>query len=86
MSNKYNIKFYNNIKKILNVPIKLLFNVEVTGIENIPSKPYILAGNHKSLFDIPLKKSAALILFLPSTGSSVIITSPFSVLIPIPSS
>lgn len=54
MKNKYNIKFYNSIKKILNVPIKLLFNPKVTGIENIPNKPYILAGNHKSLFDIPL--------------------------------
>lgn len=54
MNNKYNIKFYNSIKRILNVPIKLLFNAEVNGIENIPNKPYILAGNHKSLFDIPL--------------------------------
>lgn len=54
MNNKYNIKFYNSIKKILTNPIKLLFNAEVTGIENIPDNPYILAGNHKSLFDIPL--------------------------------
>lgn len=54
MKNEYNIKFYNSVKKIVNVPIKLIFNPSVNGIENIPNKPYILAGNHKSLFDIPL--------------------------------
>lgn len=54
MENKYNIKFYNSIKKILRRPIKLLFNAKVNGLENIPDSPYILAGNHKSLFDIPL--------------------------------
>lgn len=54
MKKEYNIEFYNSIKKIMNVPVKLLFNPEVIGIENIPNKPYILAGNHKSMFDIPL--------------------------------
>lgn len=51
---KYNIKFYNNIKKFLNVPMKLLFDIRVEGLENIPEENYVLAGNHKSIFDIPL--------------------------------
>lgn len=51
---KYNIKFYNNIKKFINVPIKLLFDIRVNGLENIPEENYILIGNHKSIFDIPL--------------------------------
>lgn len=51
---KYNIKFYNSIKKMLNIPMKLFFDIKVSGIENIPKENYILAGNHKSMFDIPL--------------------------------
>ena len=54
MKNKYDIKFYSTIKKILNKPFKIVFNPSVNGIENIPNKPYILCGNHKSLLDIPL--------------------------------
>lgn len=54
MSDKYNIKFYNNMKKFLNVPMKLFFDIKVYGLENIPEENYVLAGNHKSIFDIPL--------------------------------
>lgn len=54
MENKYNIKFYKSIKKLLAVSMKLVYNPEIVGISNIPDKPYILAGNHKSLLDIPL--------------------------------
>ena len=54
MENKFNIKFYKNVSNILSIPIKLIFKPEVTGIENIPDKPYILVGNHKSFWDIPL--------------------------------
>lgn len=50
--NKYNIKFYRSIKKILTMPMKLIFNTKVVGLENIPNKPYILAGNHRNLFDV----------------------------------
>ena len=53
-SNKYNIKFYKSIKRVLNVPFKLLYNPVINGLENIPNKPYILAGNHKSMLDIVL--------------------------------
>lgn len=54
MEDKYNIKFYSTIKKLLEVPVKLFFNPDINGLDNIPDKPYILAGNHKSLWDIPL--------------------------------
>lgn len=50
--NKYNIKFYRSIKKILTMPMKLIFNTKVVGLENLPDKPYILAGNHKNMFDV----------------------------------
>ncbi len=52
MQNKYNIKFYKSIKKLLTMPMKLVFNTKVTGLENLPDKPYILAGNHKNMFDV----------------------------------
>lgn len=52
MQNKYNIKFYKSIKKLLTMPMKLVFNAKVTGLENLPDKPYILAGNHKNMFDV----------------------------------
>lgn len=51
---KYNIKFYNNIKKFLKIPMKLLFKIEVNGMENLPNDNYVLIGNHKSMFDMPL--------------------------------
>lgn len=50
--NKYNIKFYISIKKILTMPMKLIFNTKVVGLENLPDKPYILAGNHRNMFDV----------------------------------
>ena len=52
MENKYNIRFYKSIKKLLTMPMKLVFNTKVTGLENIPNKPYILAGNHRNMFDV----------------------------------
>ena len=52
MQNKYNIKFYKSIKKLLTMPMKLVFNAKVTGLENLPDKPYILAGNHRNMFDV----------------------------------
>lgn len=53
MENKINITFYKAVRNILKVPIKLIYNPKIIGIENIPEKPYILVGNHKSLWDIP---------------------------------
>lgn len=52
--NKYNIKFYNGVKKVVGIPLKLFFDVRVSGLENIPEENYILAGNHKSMWDIIL--------------------------------
>lgn len=51
---KYNIKFYNGAKKIVGVPTKLFFDIRVNGIDNIPDGNYILAGNHKSMWDVIL--------------------------------
>lgn len=51
---KYNIKFYNGVKKVVGVPLKLFFNVRISGLENIPEGNYILAGNHKSMWDVIL--------------------------------
>ena len=51
---KYNIKFYNGVKKVVGVPLTLFFDVRVNGLENIPEENYILAGNHKSMWDIIL--------------------------------
>lgn len=53
MQEKFDIRFYNSVRKIISVPFKLYFNPEINGLENLPNKPYILAGNHTSLMDIP---------------------------------
>lgn len=53
MQEKFDIKFYNSVRKIISMPFKVYFNPEINGLENIPDKPYILAGNHISLMDIP---------------------------------
>ena len=52
MQNKY--KFYKRMKTIEKFCIDKLFKINVTGLENIPITPYILAGNHTSMLDIPL--------------------------------
>jgi len=54
MQENFSLTFYNSVVKILNRPFRLVFNPKISGFENIPEKPYVLAGNHKSLFDIPL--------------------------------
>ena len=53
MQEKFDIRFYNSVRKIISVPFKLYFNPKINGLENLPNKPYILAGNHTSLMDIP---------------------------------
>ena len=53
-NDKFNLKFYNKIKNMINLPMKLIFNTKVIGTENLPKKPYILIGNHKSIWDVPL--------------------------------
>lgn len=55
---KYNIRFYNGVKKVVGVPLKLFFDVRVSGLEHIPEENYILAGNHKSMWDIILLATA----------------------------
>lgn len=54
MEDKLNIKFYNNVKRIITKPFKLVFNPKINYVTHLPEKPYILVGNHKSIWDIPL--------------------------------
>lgn len=49
MQEKFDIRFYNSVRKIISEPFKLYFNPEINGLENLPNKPYILAGNLTSL-------------------------------------
>ena len=35
MNNRFNIKFYKSIRDIIGLPIKLIFNPTINGIENI---------------------------------------------------
>ncbi len=50
---KYNIDFYEKVKKYVVVLFDVFYKREVEGIENIPSSNYILAGNHISFLDVP---------------------------------
>lgn len=55
METKYSKTLYHITRNILGCAMKIAFRPEVSGIENIPLEgPFILAGNHKSLLDIPL--------------------------------
>lgn len=56
---EFDLKFYRRIKSILNVFMKIAFNPEIIGNENVQNESgLILAGNHKSFLDIPLVISA----------------------------
>lgn len=48
----YSYNFYSNFSKFVYVFMKLLYRIEVTGLENIPEdQNYILAGNHLNILD-----------------------------------
>lgn len=52
MNYKYNKDFYNRFKKFVRLFMKLIYRIEVNGIENIPEDTnYVLAGNHLNIFD-----------------------------------
>lgn len=58
MENKYSIKFYKRVVKIVSYVFDKLYRPKVIGKEFIPeSGPYIIAGNHISMLDIPLVAS-----------------------------
>lgn len=50
--NKY--VFYERVKRPIKYCFDKYFCPKYIGLENIPEAPYILAGNHTSIFDIPL--------------------------------
>ncbi len=49
-----NYVFYERVKRPLKFVFDKFFCPKYIGLENIPEKPYILAGNHTSMLDIPL--------------------------------
>lgn len=60
MEAKYSKKIYRLTRSVLAVAMKVVYHPEVIGKENIPKEgPFILAGNHKSLLDIPLVATAS---------------------------
>lgn len=44
-------RFYLFIRRLVGWIVTHLFRVSVTGLENIPSPPYIIAANHQAWFD-----------------------------------
>jgi len=44
-------RFYTFIRRLVRWIVTHLFRVTVTGLENIPKPPYIIAANHQAWFD-----------------------------------
>ncbi len=44
-------RFYRLVRRIVRRLVLLFFRVRVTGLENIPAPPYIIAANHQAWFD-----------------------------------
>lgn len=60
MEVKYSPKTYRFARDVVGFAMKIVFRPNIEGIENIPQEgPFILAGNHKSLLDIPLVAMAS---------------------------
>lgn len=53
-------RLYLVVRRVVRWLVMLLFRVTVTGLENIPQPPYIIAANHQAWFD-----PAFIIPFLP---------------------
>ncbi len=49
-----NYSFYERAKRPIKYCFDKLYCPKYIGLENIPNAPYILAGNHTSILDIPL--------------------------------
>jgi 1-acyl-sn-glycerol-3-phosphate acyltransferase len=55
MKKEFSPIFYHRVCGLLKAPVKFLFKPTIIGSENIPvNETFILAGNHKSILDIPL--------------------------------
>ena len=44
-------RLYRFIRRVVLLLVRLLFRVSVSGVENIPKPPYIIASNHQAWFD-----------------------------------
>lgn len=48
----YNPQFYQDFKKFVEIIMKTFYQINVTGLENIPqNENYLLAGNHLNILD-----------------------------------
>jgi 1-acyl-sn-glycerol-3-phosphate acyltransferase len=53
-------RLYRAVRRLVRWLVSVFFRVDVTGLENIPAPPYIIAANHQAWFD-----PAFLIPFFP---------------------
>lgn len=52
---EFDLEFYKKIKRLVNYLMYVIYKPEIEGTENIINDSgFILAGNHKSLLDVPL--------------------------------
>lgn len=52
---EFDLKFYKNVVAVLKVLMGIVYRPKIEGIENLKCDTnFILAGNHKSLLDVPL--------------------------------
>ena len=52
MDDNYDIEFYKKFRKFVKSFMHVCYDIESTGLENIPdSGPYLLAGNHLNILD-----------------------------------
>ncbi len=55
MNKNYSKNTFKVVRSILSPLMKVTFRPQVVGVENLPKEgPFILAGNHQSILDIPL--------------------------------
>lgn len=53
--NEFSLEFYLKARKVINYLMKIVYKPNIEGLENLNyDSGFILAGNHKSLLDIPL--------------------------------
>ena len=74
-------RFYRLVRRVVRRLVLLFFRVNVTGLENIPDPPYIIAANHQAWFDPAFKtrllsdagKAIAELGFLGTQGEHMVV-------------